>query len=287
MDQATEEIKNSTVPAPVDLHAYLERIGYTGEATPTLQTLEALILQHACTIPFENLNPLLRWPVMLDAASLQQKIIREKRGGYCFEQNLLLSGALRAIGFEVTGLSARVLWNRGEGVVSPRTHMLLLIRLDDDNYIADVGFGGLTLTGTLILIADIEQATPHEPFRLMKEGEEYTLEAKVKDEWKALYSFTLQEQLLPDFEATSWYLCNYPESHFIKTLRAARAAPGYRYALNNNEFAIHQLNGGTERKILSGVDEIFNVLENTFGIQLPDTPELKKVVERVIAHAGK
>ena len=283
---ATEETKNSEASSSFSLAAYLERIGYTGEATPTMQTLEAVILQHACTIPFENLNPLLRWPVKLDAQSLQQKMIFDKRGGYCFEHNLLLSHALRAIGFEVTWLSARVLWNRAEGVVSPRTHMLILIKLDDDNYMADVGFGGLTLTGPLILIAGIEQATPHEPFRLMKEGDEYTLEAKVKEEWKALYCFSLQEQLLPDYEATSWYLCNYPESHFIKTLRAARSAPGYRYALNNNEFAIHQLNGGTERKILSGVEEIFDVLENTFLIQLPDTPELKKAVERVVEHVG-
>jgi N-hydroxyarylamine O-acetyltransferase len=284
---STGETKNAVALASISLPAYLERIAYAGEVTPTMQTLEAIILQHACTIPFENLNPLLRWPVKLDVLSLQQKMIFDKRGGYCFEHNLLLSHALRAIGFEVSWLSARVLWNRAEGVVSPRTHMLILIKLDDDNYIADVGFGGLTLTGPLILIPDIEQATPHEPFRLIQEGEEYTLEAKVKEEWKALYCFSLQEQLLPDYEATSWYLCNYPESHFIKTLRAARAAAGYRYALNNNEFAIHQLNGGTERKILSGVEEISDVLQNTFLIQLPDTPELKKVVERVIENIIK
>lgn len=280
---STEETKNSITPVPISLPAYLERIGYTGETNPTMETLEAIILQHACTIPFENLNPLLRWPVKLDILSLQQKIIFDKRGGYCFEHNLLLSHALSAIGFEVTWLSARVLWNRAEGVVSPRTHMLLLIKLDDDNYIADVGFGGLTLTGPLILIPGIEQPTPHEPFRLMKEGEEYTLEAKVKEEWKAIYCFSLQEQLLPDYEATSWYLCNYPGSHFIKTLRAARSAPGFRYALNNNEFAVHQLNGATERKTLTTVEEIMTTLETIFLINLPQTPELKKALEKILS----
>ena len=285
MAHATEETTNET-PASISLPAYLERIGYIGDPTTTMETLEAIVLQHACTIPFENLNPLLRWPVKLDALSLQQKIIFDKRGGYCFEHNLILSHALRAIGFEVTWLSARVLWNRPEGVVSPRTHMLLLIKLDDDNYIADVGFGGLTLTGPLILIPGIEQSTPHEPFRLVKDGEEYTLEALVKDEWKALYCFTLQEQLLPDYEATSWYLCNYPESHFIKTLRAARAAPGYRYALNNAEFAVHH-NGRTERTVLSSADEVLYTLEKNFLVQLPDTPELKKAVERVMENTEK
>lgn len=280
---STEETKNSITPASISLPAYLERIGYTGETNLTMETLEAIILQHAFTIPFENLNPLLRWPVKLDVLSLQQKMIFDKRGGYCFEHNLLLSHALRAIGYEVTWLEARVLWNRAEGVVSPRTHMLLLIKLDDDNYIADVGFGGLTLTAPLILIHGLEQPTSHEPFRLMKDGEEYFMEALVKEEWKALYTFNLQEQLLPDYEATSWYLCNYPESHFIKNLRAARSAPGLRYALNNNEFAVHQLNGATVRKTLTTAEEIMTTLENTFLIKLPPTPELKKAMEKILS----
>ena len=214
--------------------------------------------------------------------SLQQKIIFDKRGGYCFEQNLLFSHVLTAIGFEVSWLSARVLWNRAEGVVSPRTHMLLLIKINGEPFITDVGFGGLTLTGPLKLIIDEKQATPHEYFRLTKEGEEYVLEANIQDEWKAMFRFSLQKQLLPDYEATSWYLCNHPQSHFIKTLRAARSAPGYRYALNNNEFAVHQLNGSTERKTLATAEEVMKVLEDVFLIKLPDAPEIKKAIEAVM-----
>ena len=288
MSPTIQETKaQDTEKNAIDLYAYLERIAYSGSMEPTLQTLEAVIFQHATTIPFENLNPLLGWPVRLDAAALQQKLIWDKRGGYCFEHNLLLSHALRAMGFNVTWLAARVLWNRAEGVVSPRTHMLILIKLDGENFIADVGFGGLTLTSALKLIPEIEQATPHEPFRLIKDREEFILEARVKDEWKALYTFSLQEQLLPDYEATSWYLCHYPESHFIKTLRAARSVPGYRYALNNNEYAVHQLNGSTERKVLSSAEEVMDTLEKVFLIQLPDGPELKKKIEWVIENGSK
>jgi N-hydroxyarylamine O-acetyltransferase len=157
--------------------------------------------------------------------------------------------------------------------------IITLVKANNKSFIADVGFGGLTLTGALELKEDIEQATPHEPFRLIKDGEEYILEAKLREEWKQMYRFSLQEQLLPDYEATSWYLCNYPESHFIKTLRAARSAPGVRYALNNNEFAVHQLNGGTERNIFSTADEVMKTLETVFLIKLPDTPDLKKAIE--------
>ena len=74
----------------LDLDAYLKRIGYTGDGRPTLATLQAIHLRHATAIPFENLTPLLHQPVRLDLASLQHKLIQSGRGGYCFEQNLLL-----------------------------------------------------------------------------------------------------------------------------------------------------------------------------------------------------
>lgn len=266
----------------VDVDAYFKRIRYTGDRTPTLQTLQGIHLKHTESIPFENLNPLLRLPVKLDIDSLQQKIINEQRGGYCFEQNILLSHVLKALGFDVRWLGARVLWNRPEGIINPRTHMLLMVKINGEAYIADVGFGGLTLTAPLKLIADLEQSTPHETFRLIKQGENYVLEAKVREEWKPLYRFSLEEQLLPDFEVMSYYLCHYHDSHFIKMLRAARSAPGYRYALNNNEFAIHEVNGATERKTLSSVDEILDTLENTFLIRLPDTADLKGVIRQVM-----
>jgi N-hydroxyarylamine O-acetyltransferase len=265
------------------LQNYFERIGYEGTPSANLETFNAIYLLHTHSIPFENLNPLLHWPVNLDIESLQEKIIKNKRGGYCFEHNILLSHALREIGFDVRWLAARVLWNRPEGTVNARTHMLLQVVIDGEKYIADTGFGGLTLTAPVKLLPGIEQATPHEPFRLIQQGEEYTLQAKVKEEWKSLYYFSLQEQVIKDYEVMSWYLCNHPESHFIKMLRAAITGPGVRYALNNNEFAIHRMNGGTERKILASVEEILEVLQTVFLIQLPDAPELEKIIESLIA----
>ena len=89
--------------AGLDLHAYLKRIGYDGEPTPTIETLRDVQLRHAESIAFENLNPLMGWPVHLDIESLQQKLVRSGRGGYCFEQNLLLKHTLEVMGFHVTG----------------------------------------------------------------------------------------------------------------------------------------------------------------------------------------
>jgi N-hydroxyarylamine O-acetyltransferase len=95
--------------ARIDLDAYFERIGYAGERTPTLDTLRGIQACHPAAIAFENLNPLLGWPVRLDARSLQQKLVVDRRGGYCFEHNLLLGHVLNAVGFSVSGLAARIL----------------------------------------------------------------------------------------------------------------------------------------------------------------------------------
>lgn len=263
-----------------DLEAYLERIGYTGDRTPSLATLQAVHALHAQTIPFENLDPLLRRPVRLDVESLQQKLVHGGRGGWCFEQNLLLRHALEAMGFKVTGLAARVLANRPPGAVPPRTHMLLRVDLDDGPYLADVGFGGMTLTSPIRLESDIEQPTTHEPRRLLRQDHEYLLQAWVRGEWTTSYRFDLQQQLLPDYEMANWYLSNHPESHFLHRLMVARATPRGRYALRDNEFAIHHLNGETERRELTSAAELRATLESVFEIDLPDDPELDAVLER-------
>ena len=270
-----------------DLDAYCERIRYAGDRSPTLDTLRAIHLLHTETIPFENLNPFLGWPVPLDAGALQQKMVRHGRGGYCFEQNLLFSHALRGLGFRVTGLAARVLWNTREDAVVRRSHMLLRVDLTESSYVADVGFGGQTLTGPVRLEPDTEQTTPHEPFRLTRAGSEYVLRSKIAGAWKALYRFDLREELLPDYEVINWYLSNHPNSRFVTGLIAARPARGRRYGLYNNEFAVHDLNGSTRRRLLTTTAELRETLEDVFQLTLPDAPELEGALERVAARPGQ
>jgi N-hydroxyarylamine O-acetyltransferase len=273
--------------ADFDLDAYLARIGYAGERAPTLEVLRAVQLRHAETIAFENLNPLLGWGVRLDAASLQRKIVKGGRGGYCFEQNLLLRHALETLGFEATGLAARVMWDVPASTVLPRGHMLLKVRVGGEPYVADVGFGVLTPTAPLRLEAGVEHATPHEPFRLTGDGSEFVLEAKVRGAWKPLYRFDLQEQLSCDYEVTNWYLSHHPASHFVNGLIAARPAPGLRYALRDNVFAVHRAGGGTERRTLATIAELRAALEETFLLTLPDSPEVDLALGGLIARAGQ
>jgi N-hydroxyarylamine O-acetyltransferase len=269
--------------AAIDLDAYFERVGYDGPRVPTLESLRTLHERHTQTIPFENLSPLMRVPVRLDAPALQQKLIAERRGGYCFEQNLLFSHVLRGIGFEVAWLAARVLANTPTDGPAARTHMLLLVSVGHQPCIADVGFGGLTLTGPLRLEVDVEQSTPHEPFRLVAQDDELVMQAWFGGIWNSLYRFGLQEQLLADYEVTNWYLSNHPDSKFVTNLIAARPDPDRRYALRNTVFSVHHLNGHTERRVLDSTEAVKNVLETAFRINLPDTPALLESVDRIVA----
>ena len=278
--------RQTAMTPEIDVDAYFERIGYPGPRSVSIEALSAIHLQHPQAIPFENLNPFLRWPVHLDVESLQQKLVRDGRGGYCFEHNLLLSHVLRQLGFQVRGLAARVLWNVPEGTVTPRSHMLLLIELDGGRYLADVGFGGLTLTTPLRLEVDVEQSTPHEPFRLIESGGGFIMQAKVASTWGSLYRFDLGEQVQADYEVTNWYLSNHPASHFVTGIIAARVDGACRYTLRGNELAVHYMDGTTERQALTSGEAVRAALEDTFRVTLPQGPELEAALERMIARAA-
>ena len=267
----------------IDLDAYFQRISYTGPRTATLEVLHSLHALHTETIPFENLSPLMRRPVPLDIDWLVQKLVLDGRGGYCFEQNLLFGHVLRALGFTVIGLAARVLW---AGVESPRTHMLLRVEIDKMVYFADVGFGGQTLTTPLRFELDVEQATTLEPFRIIRREELFEMQSKNCGEWKPLYQFDMQRQRLVDYEVSNWYVSTCPESMFVSNLIAARPASDCRYALRNNHLSIHHLGGETEKRTLTSVSDLQKTLESDFLLALPQTPDLEAVFQRVINHAN-
>lgn len=275
-------------PVAFDLDAYLERIGYSGDTSPTLATLAAVAGLHPSAIPFENLDPYLRLPVALDSASLQRKLVRGGRGGWCFEHNLLLGTALAAIGFRPRGLGARVLWNAPAGTIGPRSHMVLLLELQQRPYIVDAGFGGLTLTGPLRLEAGIAQDTPHGQFRLRQPESDFVVEADVNGSWTPLYRFDLHPQRLADYEVSNWYLSNHPQSHFLGGVLAARVEPGRRYALRSREFTVHSAGAASERRALSSGSELRRILEETFRIAVPIGPDVDAAFDRLVgALAGR
>jgi N-hydroxyarylamine O-acetyltransferase len=246
-----------------------------------LDTLQAVHALHPAAIPFENLNPLLGWPVALDVDALQAKLVTGGRGGWCFEHNTLFRHALEALGFSVTSLAARVLWNAApESPIGPRSHMLLRVDLNGLAYIADVGFGGNVLTAPLRLEPHVAQPTPHEPHRLVPLENGFALEALLNEQWMALHRFTLEPQFPADYEVSNWYLCHHPSSFFRQMLIGARVKAEGRYALRNNELVIHR-KSGTEKRTLAGALALRSCLEIDFGLRLPEAPELVAMLERL------
>lgn len=261
------------------LGSYLARIGYRGPTEPAAETLAGIVLAHVQAIPFESIDPLLGEPVPIDMPSIVAKLVDGRRGGYCFEQNALLKAALETLGFRVTGLAARVLAVDPERGRLPRTHMLLAVDLDEDRAIVDAGYGGQTPTGPLRLEAADSQETPHEPYRLVRRDVGglplYTLESLAGDSWTRLYEFDLQPQTHADYVLANYYTSTHPQGGFLGGLKAALPAPGCRHALVGNRYSIYFADGRVERRHLASPDAIRRVLTDTFGIALPDHPDLE------------
>ncbi|MDE2225558.1 MAG: arylamine N-acetyltransferase [Xanthomonadaceae bacterium] len=275
-------MQQATPTESIDLHAYLDRIGIQTPIAPDLRTLRAIIAAHVATIPFENLDPFLGASPALDIASVQRKLVRDHRGGYCFEQNRLLSDALRAIGFRVTDLAARVLWGQPEDAITARTHMLLRVEVDGKSWLADVGFGGNTPTGPLEFVPDVEQPTPHEPFRVIcRDDSDWRVQLFAADAWRTLYRFDLQPQFPADYRVSNHWTSTHPDSHFVTGLTAARAPPGRRLALRNRQFTEHTTDGGTTKRTLATATNIRAVLQDEFLIRLPNDPKLDEMLDRL------
>lgn len=265
----------------LDLDAYLRRIGLHADVAPDLDTLRAITAAHAAAIPFENLNPLLGLPVDLALPALERKLVHDGRGGYCFEQNLLLEAALRAIGFDVSGLIARVLWTRPEDAVTAQTHMLLRVELDGESWLVDVGFGAQTLPGALRLQADAEQTTPLEPFRLLQVDGDWRMQSLVRGQWLSLYRFGLRPVPLIDYIVANHYVSTHPDSNFVNNLNVARTLSDRRLSLRNREFTLRRPGAEPERRHLRDTAEIRQALEQEFGLRLPDTAALDRRLDEL------
>ncbi len=263
------------------ISAYLERIGYGGSAEASFDTLCGIVAAHATSIPFENLDVLLGRPIRLDFPSLIDKLVLRRRGGYCFEHNTLLLGVLEALGFAVEGLAARVVWLQPEGQVGPRTHMLLRVSLPEGRFLVDVGFGGLTLTAPLVMDTGAEQATPHEPHRLVADGNATELQARLGDEWVPLYRFTDERHHPIDYEVGNWFTSTRPDGLFTNNLLAARPDPDRRYALLNGDFTVRHSDGRVERRTLQDAHELAEVLARDFQVSLPDFADVVAVTRRI------
>jgi N-hydroxyarylamine O-acetyltransferase len=257
--------------SPVDLSRYFARIGYAGSREPSLSVLHALTAAHVHSIPFENLSVVLGQPVPLEPEALFRKLVNERRGGYCFEQNGLFLAVLAQLGFAVKPISARVRLQRPRDFTPPRTHVFLRVELGGESWLTDVGVGALSLTAALRLELETAQVTPHETRRIVREGARYFHQALLGGEWSDVCEFTLEEMPPIDREVANWFTSSHPQSHFKNRLIASRAAEaGRRVNLLNDELSIRGADGQATRQPLASARELISALREHFALEFPD-----------------
>jgi N-hydroxyarylamine O-acetyltransferase len=254
----------------VELDRYFARIGYDGPREPTLPVLHAITAAHTHAIPFENLDVLLGRPIDLNVGAVFQKLVVDRRGGYCFEQNGLLLEVLGHLGFDVAPLSARVRLQRPRDFTPTRTHVFLRVELGDESWVTDVGVGALSLTSAVRLVPDVDQPTPHDARRFVREGTRWFHQVRFDSDWSDVYEFTLEEMPLVDREVANWFTSAHPRSHFKDRLMVARAAPGgRRFTLLDDELTVRQRDGRAEKRRVQTQEQLLDVLAGSFDLHFP------------------
>ena len=252
----------------LDLQAYLRRIGIATAGAPSPSVLAQLHDAHTRAIPFENLDVLLGRNIRLDVAALQQKLVHENRGGYCFEQNSLFAAVLRELGYSVTTLGARVRYSVPKGIETPMTHMVLAVESGDRTWLADVGFGGVGLTTPIPWEVDVEQVTRLDTYRLAASGGNTLLQANMRGEWQDLYEIG-PEPLKPiDYEVANWFTSTHPSSRFVQGLAVARPTEDGRWTLRNGVLAFRRGDDSEESPIRT-MPALIEVLRLRFGLAVP------------------
>ncbi len=254
-----------------NLPAWLERIGYTGPLQPTLSTLASVVTASSRAIPYENIDVLLGQPPKLDIKSLQDKMVTNGRGGFCFEQTLLLRAGLRAMGFAATGLLARVILGLPADSERIAAHGAVRIDLPEGPFLVDVGFGNLTPTAPLRLCPNVKQDTPHEPMRFVPFGDELVLQAERGGEWINLYRLCNHVPLDADYLVSNWFVSTHPGSLFPANMIAARPGPArLRHTFLNGRVSLRQLDGSVQRTQLTNATDAAAVLRDTFNLNVAD-----------------
>jgi len=243
-----------TRPMPKDVFdqgAWLGRIRYKGPLAPTLETLRGLIIAHAHAIAYESLDVMLGRVPRLDVTALQDKMVAQRRGGYCFEQNMLFRAGLRSLGYRVTNLQGRVV--RGMAIDAPRPaiHMLLQVELPEGPHLADVGFGNLAPTAPLLLAPHVEQPTPHGTMRFVEVAGELTLQSLLGVHWEHIYRVIPYPRYDAEYEVANWYTATHPDAPYLHNMIAARPLlDGSRLTLFNGRVTSRGPGGQRRRRNL-------------------------------------
>jgi N-hydroxyarylamine O-acetyltransferase len=247
----------------IDVSAYLNRINYHGSTQPTIETLQAVHRAHLLTVPFENLDIRLNRHIVLDEAVQFEKIVVNKRGGFCYELNGLFASLLCQMGFDVTIFSANVLHG---GIPAEIDHLTLLVQLNE-RWIADVGFGDSSRL-PLRLDEQGEQFGVDSTYRIKRLNERWLLQRFVENnEWYDEYTLRIDPLSVNDFQEACEYYQTAPESYFVQGRICSRATTDGRVSLTDDKLIVTR-NGQREEMPIDGESDFIRALNEHFGIQI-------------------
>ena len=249
--------------------AYLDRINFNKETKTDAKTLYGLHLAHMLAVPFENLDIGLGRKIRIDEQDIWDKLIVNKRGGFCYELNGLFAWLLKQIGFNVTYLNARV-FNRTGELGSDFDHLTLLVQIpgQSDRWLADVGFGDSFLEPLRFDEQD-EQIQGFRGYRIEETAEGYVVWQKsYTGEWEQQYYFDLQSRRFPEeYKAGCHYHQTSPKSSFTRGSIISKATPDGRISLEEEKLII-TINGVRTEKSVSNQAEYQLLLKEHFDVSL-------------------
>ena len=257
----------------LDLDAYLDRVRWTGGLRRAFDTLAGLLLAHMASIPFENFDVLLGRPVRLDLAHLQEKLVRSRRGGYCFEQTTLFAAVLEKLGFAPLLHSARVILF-SPLTVAARSHMFLTVETESTRYVIDPGFGLLAPRLPIPLVDRADAPVDGEMQWMVRDGDYWVLRARRGDEIVNAWASTLEGDNPMDFEVANHFQATHPSSAFTsRVMLRALTSDGYVSAMNRDV----TIRGKDGKRSVQLADRraLRELVVQYFGFDLPEIEQLR------------
>ena len=262
------------------LQQYLDRINYSGSLEPNLETLIGLHRAHLQTIPYENLSIHFGRILELNLERIFERLVPERRGGWCYEMNGLFAWVLREIGFDVRLVSTQVTRDDGS-LMAPGDHVALIVEFKsgpEKNWLTDVGWGNGFLDPL-----PLEVGTQTQGFL------EYRLES-VGEVWRFHnqqygadgFSFTLEphsleSRRLEEFQERCTWLQTSLESGFVRVTVCQLFTPDGINTLRGAVLTKIRSSGKLEHTI-SSLEEYEQVLCNDFKLEVPNLHKLWKKV---------
>jgi len=250
----------------MDTEKYLRRFGIGKFYIPAnAENLRLLQKKHLLSVPFENLDIHWKRPILLDRARFYEKIVEEKRGGFCYELNGLFCELLNKLGFPSKMVSARVADGKG-GFSAEFDHMAILTKIDGANFLVDVGFGDFTAE-PMRLVSDVVQKDETGAFLIRKRDDGYFEVAKKDgDEWKAEYIFKDSTRDLAEFAEMCSFHQTSSESHFTQGKVCSLMTENGRKTLTDKKF-IKTRNGARSETEINSEEEFYEILAREFHIE--------------------